>query len=63
VFLERVNILGPSSFCFALVVVLDAWGTEGNITWKDGLRTIDQEEGRIACSLDFLGTKALDDLR
>lgn len=59
-FLEQVDNFAPSSFCFALVVVLDARSTEGDITRKDGLRTIDQEEGRIASSSAFLGMKALD---
>jgi hypothetical protein len=41
VLFDRVDVLAPSCFSLTFFIVLDARGTEGNVTRKDGLRTVD----------------------
>jgi hypothetical protein len=44
VLLNAVEIDLVCLFCCAFFVVLDAWGTEGKVSWEDSLRPVYQEE-------------------
>jgi hypothetical protein len=62
-FFDGVDVLASSRFGLTLFIVLDAWGTKGDVTREDGLRTIHQDEGGVTRGSALLGAQAQDHLR
>ena len=63
VFFKAVEVDPARPFSRTFIVMLDSWRAEGNISGKDGFRSVDQEERRKARHRADLSPETPDHMR